>query len=111
MPRTRLVNAWSLSPAELQLARVGLAGEVDQFHVMAGGRFAVFLREAEIAFARYQRGVLLHHAADKQLRYEIEAHCRNVRRIERYRRYRLLRGKCEHRGAQVCLLSQLGCQT
>src|SRR6266850_488641 len=92
---------------KLQLARIGLAGEVDQLDVMAGFGRAVCLREAEIAFARHQHRILLHHAMHERIRHEVEADCRHVRRLEGQRRHRLLREKGEHRANRFVLYQAL----
>jgi len=68
---------------ELQLARVVVAREVDELDVVAGARVAVLGREAEIALAREQHRILLHHAVHERLRHEIEAYRRDIGGLER----------------------------
>ena len=119
MPRSWAVNAWSESPLhfgaavrvvrlvaaraverearQLQLGRVVVAGEVDQLDVVPRARVAVLGREAEVALARDEHRVLLHHAVHERLRHEVQAHRRHVGRLERERRHRRARREREHR--------------
>src|SRR3954471_17576673 len=67
----------------LDLRRIALAGEVEELDVMAGLGVAIRGREAKVAFARHEHGVLLHDAADEGVRHEIQPHCCHICGLER----------------------------
>ena len=82
---------------QLQLARVVGLVKLISSTSCPSDRVAVLGREAEVAFARQQHRVLLHHPAHERLRHEVEAHRRDVGRLERERRHRRPRREREHR--------------